>query len=430
MDIGLTLDTLLAIAVVAVVAPIVVGLLPRLRIPQVVLLLAGGMLIGPQGLGWGAPLSVQTLADVGLGFVFLLAGYEIDQKLFWQDPGRRALLSWGISLALAAGIVAALGAAGLVRSYVPVALALTTTALGTLLPVLREGGLLGGRLGRYLLAAGAVGELLPILAIALFLGINSRFAALVSLAVVVGIAVLLSVVPRIGRGGRVARIIEDGQHETTQTTLRVTVLLMVALLAVTDQFHLDAVLGAFVAGMVLRRWAGPGVPALEEKLDVVAYGFFIPIFFVYSGMNLDLLAIAESPLRLLMFFALMVIVRGLPALLVYRGALAMRQRVQVMLVSATALPLIVALTEIGTRNGTMLRENAAALVGAGVLTVLVLPALAIVIDRPEAPHTGTTAGVTTQPAPTASSATEPTSASRPPPASEPEPPDGDRAPTG
>ena len=154
------------------------------------------------------------------------------------------------------------------------------------------------------------------------------------------------------------------------------------LIAVTDRFHLDAVLGAFLAGVVLRRWVGASSPALESKLDAVGYGFFIPIFFVYSGMALDLRSIAEAPLRVLLFFALMLAVRGLPALVVYRGVLDWRERTQTALVTATALPVLVALTEIGLRNGTMLPENAAALVGAGVLTVLLLPATAVALDRP------------------------------------------------
>jgi Kef-type K+ transport system membrane component KefB len=378
------LDSLLAVAVVAVLAPLLLGLLPRLGVPQVVLLLAGGMVIGPQGAGLAEPAAVQPLADVGLGFVFLLAGYEIDQRLARQDAGRRALLAWLLSAALALGVVAALAALGVVRAFVPVAIALTTTAFGTLLPVLREAGLLRGRLGGHLLAGGAVGELMPILAIALFLGTTDRWVALASLGAVALLAVLLSAVPRVLRraGGHVIRVVAERQHETSQLTLRATVLLLVLLLAVTDEVRLDAVLGAFVAGMVLRRWAGAGAPVLEEKLDVIAYGFFVPLFFVYSGMTVDLRSIASAPLRLLLFTALLVLVRGLPALLVYRRVLPPRGRVQVALVTATALPLLVALAQIGLRNGTMLPENAAALVGAGVLTVLVLPTIAVALHRP------------------------------------------------
>jgi Kef-type K+ transport system membrane component KefB len=378
------IGSLAAVAAVALVAPLVLGLLPRLLVPQVVLLLVGGIVIGPHVLAIGTPGDVQILADVGLGFVFLLAGYEVDLRVFGQDAGRRAVIAWFASLALALGVVAALAAAGLVRAFVPVALGLTTTALGTLLPVLRERNLLRGRLGRYLLAAGAVGELFPIVGIAVFLGTQSRFTALVSLGGVAVLALVLSVARRAVRpGGRLATVIELGQNETAQITLRGTVLLLIVLIALTDRFHLDAVLGAFLAGVVLRRWVGGAAPILESKLDAIGYGFFIPVFFVYSGMSLDLSSIAAAPLRLLMFFVLLLVCRGLPALLVYRGALSGRQRVQTALVTSTALPTLVALTEIGLRNGTMLPENAAALVGAGVLTVLILPALTVALDRPD-----------------------------------------------
>ena len=378
----LGVDTLVAVAAVALVAPLVVGMLPRSPVPQVVLLLAGGMLIGPDVLGLSTPGEVQVLADVGLGFVFLLAGYEVDLRLFGQDAGRRAVVAWSASLLIAVGVVALLSGTGLVRAFVPVALGLTTPALGTLLPLLRDNGLLHGRLGRYLLAAGGVGELFPVLAIAVFLGTQNRFTALASLAGVAVLALLLGLARRAVRaGGRLATVIVRGQDETAQITLRGTILLLVVLIAVTDRFHLDAVLGAFLAGVVLRRWVGTSSPALESKLDAVGHGFFIPVFFVYSGMSLDLDSIAGAPLRVVLFFVLLFGVRGLPALLVYRGVLNGRERVETALVTATALPVLVALTEIGLRNGTMLPENAAALVGAGVLTVLVFPAAAVALGR-------------------------------------------------
>jgi Kef-type K+ transport system membrane component KefB len=180
VDVRTTLETLLAVSVVAFLAPILIPLVPGPRIPQVVLLLVGGMVIGPQVLGVADPDSVQLLADVGLGFLFLLAGYEVDQRLLRLDPGRRAVLSWFVTVALALAAVWVLYTLGVVRAFVAVAIALTTTALGTLLPILREHQLLRGRLGQHLLAAGAVGELLPIVAVALFLGANNRFVALAS----------------------------------------------------------------------------------------------------------------------------------------------------------------------------------------------------------------------------------------------------------
>jgi Kef-type K+ transport system membrane component KefB len=379
------IDTLAAVAAVSLLAALVCGLVPRLPVPQVVLLLAGGIVLGPHVLDVGRAADVQVLADVGLGFVFLLAGYELDLRLFRQDAGRRAVVAWAVSAALALGVVAALSAAGLVRAFLPVALGLTTTALGTLLPILREAGLLSGRLGRYLLATGGVGELLPVLAISVFLGTQGRVAALVSLGGVALLAVALSVLRRgVREGSRLAEVVVAGQNETAQITLRATVLLLVALIAVTEEFDLDAVLGAFLAGIVLRRWVGEEAPLLESKLDAMGYGFFVPVFFVTSGMALDLPSLADAPLRLALFVALLLAVRGGPALLVYRGVLSLRERCQTALVSATALPVLVALTEIGLRSGTMLPENAAALVGAGVVTVLLFPALAVALDRPRA----------------------------------------------
>jgi Kef-type K+ transport system membrane component KefB len=381
MDLAKGLDTLLLAAAVAALAPMVVALLPGPRIPQVVVLLAGGVLIGPEVLGWAERPEIDLLVNVGLGFLFLLAGYELNPHLFRERAGRLAIAGWLITVALATALVGVLAAAGLVHAFVPVALGLTTTAFGTLLPILHDNDMLGGRFGRYLMAAGAVGELFPIFAIALFLGASNKFVALGSLAAVGVLAVVLSFAPRLVRGNRLERILREGEGSTAQTYVRWTVVLLLALLVVAEDFGLDVVLGAFLAGMVLRRWAPGDVHALEGKLDAIGYGFFIPLFFVASGMTLDVRSIAEAPLRLLIFFVLLLAVRGVPSLFLYRRDLPAAQRVEIMFLTATALPLLVALAEIGLRNGTMLRENAAALVGAGALSVLVFPMAAVAIER-------------------------------------------------
>ena len=379
-DLSQALSSLFVVAMVAALAPLIVGLLARLRVPQVVILISGGVVIGPQVLGWAEPASIELLANVGLGFLFLLAGYELDLTLFGQKAGRLALVGWAVTVVLALVVVGLLEAAGLVRAFVPVALALTTTALGTLLPILRENDMLGGPFGRYILAAGAVGEFLPVVAIAIFLGANGKFLGLISLCAVGALALLLTLAPRLVRG-RVAQIMREGEHATAQTTLRWTLALLLLLLVVANKFGLDVVFGAFLAGVVLRRWAPGDVHVLEEKLDAVGYGFFIPVFFVASGMGLDLRSIVEAPGRLILFFVLLLVVRGLPTLLLYRTALPLSQRVELLFLAATALPLLVALSAIGLATGTMLPENAAALVGAGVLSVLVFPAAAVAIHR-------------------------------------------------
>ena len=378
-DLSSVLNTLVVVAAVAALAPLIVSLLPGPRMPQIVLLIIGGIVIGPQGFGLADPADLNLVATIGLGLVFLLAGYELDPAVFGERAGRLALIGWVITCALAAGLVGGLEAIGFVHAFVPVAIALTTTALGTLLPILRDHDLLAGRFGSYVMAAGAVGELLPILGIAIFLSAHNQFVGIISLASVGLLAVILTFAPRLARGTRIERILKEGEHSTSQTTLRFSIVLLLFLLAVAAQFGLDVVLGAFLAGMVLRRWAPGDTHSLEEKLDAVGYGFFIPVFFVASGMNLDVKSIIDAPLRLLVFFVLLLVVRGLPSLFVYRRALSMTQRVQMMFITATTLPLLVALAEIGLRNGTMLPQNAAALVGAGVLSVIVYPAVAVAI---------------------------------------------------
>jgi Kef-type K+ transport system membrane component KefB len=243
------------------------------------------------------------------------------------------------------------------------------------------------------MAAGAVGEFLPIVAIAIFLGANGALLGLISLLVVAGIALLFSFVPRLLRHEKIVKIMTEGEHATSQTTLRWTMFLLFALLLIAANFGLDVVLGAFLAGVVLRRWAPGDTEALEAKLDAVGYGFFIPVFFVVSGMSLNIDSIIEAPLRLVVFFVLLLVVRGLPALLFYRRELPLRGRLQLMLLTATALPLLVALAEIGEESGHMLPENAAALVGAGVLSVIVFPAVAVGLGRsspgqPNSPRAG------------------------------------------
>ena len=384
MDLTKGLDDLVAVALVAALAPLVVALLPGPRIPQVVIFLLGGVLIGPHVLGLADTASIHLLANIGLGFLFLLAGYELDPRLLRQQPGRLAIGGWVMSAAIAVGVTAGLTAAGYIKDYVPVGLALTTTALGTLLPILRDNNMLGGEFGRHVFAAGAVGELFPILIIAVFLGQRGSFVALASVALVGALALTLTFVPRLARSAAVQRIVTEGQEATGQVTLRWSMVLLFALLAVASRFGLDVVLGAVLAGMVLRGWTrhlNMDTESLEHKFDAVGYGLFIPIFFIYSGMSFDLKSISEDPLRLLIFFALLLVVRGLPSLLVYRRALAPVQRLEMTFITATSLPLLIALAAIGEQDGVMLPSTAASLIGAGVLSVLVFPLIAVGLHR-------------------------------------------------
>jgi Kef-type K+ transport system membrane component KefB len=384
MDLTKGLDDLVAVALVAALAPLIVAMLPGPRIPQVVVFLIGGVLIGPHVLGLAETSSIQLLANIGLGFLFLLAGYELEPHLLREEPGRLAMGGWLISAAIAVGVAAGLTAAGYIKDYVPVGLALTTTALGTLLPILRDNDMLSGQFGRYVFAAGAVGELFPILIIAVFLGQRGSFVALASVALTGALALALTIVPWLARNPAVQRIVTEGQEATGQVTLRWSMVLLFTLLAVAARFGLDVVLGAVLAGMVLRGWTHRlkvDTTSLEHKFDAVGYGIFIPIFFVSSGMSFDLKSISEDPLRLLLFFALLIVVRGLPSLLVYRHALAPVQRLEMTFITATSLPLLIALATIGEQDGVMIPATAASLIGAGVLSVLVFPLIAVTLHK-------------------------------------------------
>jgi Kef-type K+ transport system membrane component KefB len=183
-------------------------------------------------------------------------------------------------------------------------------------------------------------------------------------------------------------MIRDSQNATGQITLRWSLVVLLVLLVIASRFGLDVVLGALLAGLVLRGWThrmNIDAEALERKFDAVGYGVFIPIFFIASGMTLDLPAIIRDPLRLLIFFVLLLLVRGVPSLFVYRRAMRRRQRLEMTFITATTMPLLVALAEIGEQDGVMLPATAAALIGAGALSVLVYPLIAVTLHRSALP---------------------------------------------
>jgi Kef-type K+ transport system membrane component KefB len=381
VDLETGLQALLVVSAISAAAPFICALLAPFRIPQVVVLIVGGVLIGPEVAGWAERSAIELVANVGLGFLFLLAGYELELDHFGARSGRLAVAGWLVSAVISIGVTGLLAYTGFVEAYVPVALALTTTALGTLLPILRDNNMLDGPLGRLIMPAGAVGEFFPIVGIAIFLGSKGRAYGLLSLVVMCLLALALAWLPRLAKLERFGAISREREHSTSQTTLRLTVMLLFGLLVFASDFGLDVVLGAFLAGVVLRRWAPGDLDSLESKLDAVGYGFFIPVFFVFSGMGLDIDSIVEAPERLFVFFGLLLLVRGVPALFLYRRELDVRQRLQMMLLTATSLPLLVALAEVGLDSGHMLPENAAALVGAGVLSVMLFPGVAVALNR-------------------------------------------------
>jgi Kef-type K+ transport system membrane component KefB len=376
-----TVGTLVLIAIVAVISPILADLTGRLAIPGVVLEIALGIVIGPAVLGLAHPGSViVALEEMGLAYLMFLAGLELDLPRIRGRSLRLATAGWLISLALALSIASVLTVIGTVIDAVVISLALTTTALGMLLPILRDAGLFEGRFGARIMAIGSVGEFAPILAVAVFLDHRNPGTTAVLLFVFVVVAVSAALVAARPHPPRVLQFLHRHVHSSAQLPVRVAVLLIIGLVFLAFRLGLDILLGAFAAGIVVKLFVrGEDTPVVKGKLEAIGFGFLVPIFFIVSGMQFDVRALFATPtglLRVPLFLVLFLVVRGTPALLLYRRDLPRPELVPLALLSATGLPLIVVITTIGVQEGSMRPVNAAALVAAGMLSVLLYPALA------------------------------------------------------
>ena len=333
--------------------------------------------------------SVGPLSDLGLAFLFLLAGYEINPRSLTGSQGKRGLATWAVSIVLAFLFVHF--ASGLFVNEiesVAVAIALTTTALGTLMPILKERELMGTRVGESVLAYGTWGELCPVLAMALLLSTRAEWKTVLILVAFMALCVLVAVVPAKAKkaGHRLFRFLTANAEGTSQTMMRVTVLLLVGLVALSAAFDLDIVLGAFAAGFVLRYIIPEGDHALEHKLDGVAYGFLIPIFFVVSGAKIDLAAVFQQPEVLVGFIALLLLIRAVPIFVALSTGkdtrdISTHNRLTIALYCTTALPIIVAVTSVAVSAGAMPQETASVLVAAGAITVFLMPLLGMLTYR-------------------------------------------------
>lgn len=373
-----TATSLLLIALAAVIAPLMSEALARWRIPAVLFELLLGILIGPAVLGIAqVDTFVDGLSTLGLAFLFFLAGYELDLHRIKGSPFNRAATGWVITLVLALGTAAVLVATGFVMSELLIGLALTTTAIGTLLPMLHDRGLLDTRFGDLLVSAGAVGEFGPVLAVTIFLGASSPTVEGLLLIVFIGVALGVAWLARRPRPPRYVEIMARHLESSSQLPVRLVVLLTTAMVVVAVVLGLDMLLGAFAAGLIGQILFPPAQSRLlGTKIQSIGFGFLIPFFFVVSGMRFDLASLTSSwavAARVPVFLGLFLLVRGLPALFVYRRMLPLRPRVALAVLQCTALPLLVVITQIGLDTGEMRPGNAAALVGAGMLSVLVLP---------------------------------------------------------
>ncbi len=378
-------ESFFVVVAVSALAAISVAALPsRLAPPVVVVELVLGIVVGPEVLDLARTDDfIEFFASLGLGMLFFFAGYEIDFERIRGTPLKLGALGWVVSIALAYGIGGALAAAGVVVSFLYTGSAMATTAIGTLIPILRDSGELKTRFGAHLLAAGGAAEFGPILLVTLVLSAKQPLHEALILVTFVALALALALASvRLAWRGWPA--LERTFEASSQLAVRLAVVLVFGLVLLAGELGLDVLLGGFVAGMIVRlALKGRELAVFESKLTAVGFGFFVPFFFVASGIDFDLGALgsAEALLKLAMFLALFLVVRGAPALLLYRKLLDARQRVALAFYSATELPLVVAITTLATEGGHMTSSTAAGLVGAAMLSTLIFPFVAIALRR-------------------------------------------------
>lgn len=388
-----TLTSVVLIFVVAALTPLLADQLRRwLAVPPTVLEIAFGILIGPSVLGL---VSVDTIVDafanLGLALLFFLAGYEINFARLRGPPLHRALGSWGVSvlvgIALGALLTAVLG--GGAMTVLVLGTALATTAFGTILPMVRDAGILPTRLGGIIMAVGAVGEFAPIVAITLLLSGDRPLHATALLLAFAAVATAAAVIAVRQPPAGVTRVLTGTLSGSAQFAVRLAMLAALALVWVAVELHLDLVIGAFAAGMVMRQvLAGISraeAEVVESKLEGIGFGLLIPVFFVTTGVQFDLGALLGSATALAMVPVALVgflLVRGLPVALAFRSLLPRRELWSLSLYASTALPLVVVTTDLAVQYGWLSPADAAGLVGAAMLSVLAFPLVAQRLQEP------------------------------------------------
>jgi Kef-type K+ transport system membrane component KefB len=367
----------------------VVSLVPFLarpfqgRLPTVALLMLGGIAVGPSGLGWLQPnAAIDLFSNIGLGLIFALIGLTIDQKTLGDTAGRLGFLGWLATLGIGT-LLAALLPLGDGLRPLSLVVALSSTALSTLVVILRESGELESPLGRLLLSAGTWGQLGPVLAVALLLGSADPRTTVLSLGLVALVALLLANVPGQISGHRAWAWLRFVAGAAPATPLQLLYLLIVGLIALSRALGVDILMGAILAGLVMRRFiVDPQTSEAVKHLEVSAYGLFIPLFFVVAGSRLDLASVAAHPWGPLLCLIGIVLIRGLPQFLLYRRALPdRRERLRFCLLVSQSLNLPIVVGYLEVQAGLMSPQVEAALVGGSLLSVLLLPALALTLRR-------------------------------------------------
>ncbi len=377
----LSFTNLLVVMAIAFAVPLLLGLFPRVQLPSVVLEIAAGIVVGPSVLGIvEVDEAVQVVALLGLAFVLFLAGLEIEFEKLRGQLLRITLLGFALSFAIALVVSLGLEAGGLVDTPLLVAIILCATSLGVLVPVLKDSGEISTTFGQLIIAAASIADFGAIILLTIFFsgegGTGSTLLLLGTLFLLA--ATVLVIVRGAEHSMRIRADLLRLQDTTAQIRVRAALVLLVGFAALAETLGLEAILGAFVAGAIVSLADRDEVmthPDFRGKLEAVGFGFFIPAFFVTSGVRFDLDALTASTSSLLMvpiFLLALLAARGLPAI-VYRGALDARHTAIAGLMQATSLPFIVAATAIGRELDLIDAAGSAALIGAGLLSVVLFP---------------------------------------------------------
>jgi Kef-type K+ transport system membrane component KefB len=380
-------DDLLIVVAIAFAAPFVLGLFPGVRLPSPVLEIVAGIIVGPSVLNWAQnDETVAVMATIGLAFLLFLAGIEIEFGKLRGRVLRLAATGFAISLAIAMVCGVAFKAAGVVETPLLVAIILSATSLGVIVPVLKDAGESTSTFGQLVIAAGSIADFGAIILLsAFFSGQGSTGSTLLLIGSLFAIAGAVLLFVRGAEHSRaVTRALVRLQDTTAQIRVRAAVVLLIGFAALAEQFGLEAILGAFAAGAVLtlvdqdRQMTHP---LFRTKLEAMGFGFFVPVFFVTTGLKFDLNALLDHPSNLAkvpIFLAALLAARGLPAL-AYRGVIDGNRVLVAGVLQATSLPFIVAATTIGVDMGLMGSAESSALIAAGLLSVLIFPLVGLTL---------------------------------------------------
>lgn len=392
MHLDAPFTALLLIMLLALLVPVLVSRLPGVRLPIVVGEILAGMVVGQSGLQLIAPsATLQFLQEFGFVFLMFLSGLELDvQALFlprattdrprWQQPVPIAVLSFSLTVLLAVGVGIGLVQLGLARNAVLMGLILSTTSLGIVVPVLKERSLTTAAYGQVVLLTALLSDFVTLLLLSVVIALFSRGLSLDLLlfgVLLATFALAVKLGPWFSRVPWLTRLVDELSHATAQLRVRGALLLLVAWVVLAETLGVEIILGAFLAGAIVRVSRRTEGSPLPEKLDALGYGFFIPLFFILVGAQFDARVLFASPTALLLVPLLIVAayaVKLIPALLL-RVLFGWRETIAAGLLLSSRLSLIIAASAIALDLGLIAEATNAALILVAIVTCTASPIL-------------------------------------------------------